>query len=106
MYHVYILYSQSHQKTYVGFTSDLEERLKSHNYYSKKGWTIRYRPWIVIYTEMYNDKKSAMAREKYFKTGAEGILSKRKYCHHFFNKKAEFISAAADTGSIPVLATK
>jgi putative endonuclease len=84
MYHVYILYSQSHQKTYVGFTSDLEERLKSHNYYSKKGWTIRYRPWIVIYTEMYNDKKSAMAREKYFKTGAGRDFIQKEILPSFF----------------------
>ena len=84
MYHVYILYSQSHQKTYVGFTSDLEERLKSHNYYSKKGWTIRYRLWIVIYTEMYNDKKSAMAREKYFKTGAGRDFIQKEILPSFF----------------------
>jgi putative endonuclease len=84
MYHVYILYPQSHQKTYVGFTSDLEERLKSHNYYSKKGWTIRYRPWIVIYTEMYNDKKSAMAREKYFKTGAGRDFIQKEILPSFF----------------------
>ncbi len=78
------MYSQSHQKTYVGFTSDLEERLKSHNYYSKKGWTIRYRPWIVIYTEMYNDKKSAMAREKYFKTGAGRDFIQKEILPSFF----------------------
>jgi putative endonuclease len=31
MFTVYILYSEKHGKTYVGFTSNLIERFKSHN---------------------------------------------------------------------------
>ncbi|MFP9112572.1 GIY-YIG nuclease family protein [Flavobacterium sp. RHBU_3] len=67
---VYILYSEKHCKTYVGYTSDLISRFKSHNQLSTKGYTIKYRPWKVIHIEFYPDKKSAMAREKYLKTGA------------------------------------
>ncbi len=69
MFTVYILYSQSFKKTYVGFTSNLEERLKAHNELSKKGWTIKYRPWVIIYKEKFPSKALAMAREKELKSG-------------------------------------
>ena len=66
---VYILFSEEHNKTYVGFTSNLIERFKSHNYLSKKGYTIKYRPWIVIHVEFLTTKSEALKREKLFKTG-------------------------------------
>jgi putative endonuclease len=68
MFTVYVLYSEKYDKIYVGFTSDLEARLKSHNQLSRKGWTVRYRPWEIIYTETYADKQSAMRRERALKS--------------------------------------
>ncbi|MGD1843957.1 MAG: GIY-YIG nuclease family protein, partial [Salibacteraceae bacterium] len=47
MFIVYALYSSSHDKIYVGYSSNLQERLRSHNELAKKGWTVRYRPWEV-----------------------------------------------------------
>lgn len=77
MYKVYALYSAGFNKIYVGFTSDLEKRLLSHNYLGKKGWTIKYRPWQLIYTEEFADKAHAMKREKELKSakGREFIRS-------------------------------
>lgn len=69
MFKVYVLYSASFKKIYIGFTSNLEERLLSHNILGVKGWTIKYRPWTVIHTETFEMKKDAMAREKELKTG-------------------------------------
>jgi putative endonuclease len=66
---VYILYSEDYGKTYVGFTSNLIERFKSHNYLSKKGYTIKFRPWKVIHVEFFTTKPEALNREKYLKTG-------------------------------------
>ena len=66
---VYILFSNKHNKTYTGFTSHLINRFKSHNFLSKKGFTIRYRPWTVIYVEFFNSKSEAMSREKFLKSG-------------------------------------
>jgi putative endonuclease len=66
---VYILFSEEHNKTYVGYTSNLIERFKSHNYLSKKGFTIKFRPWIVIHVEFFTTKSEALKREKLFKTG-------------------------------------
>jgi putative endonuclease len=68
MYIVYVLYSPSYQKIYIGFSSDLDKRLLSHNQLSKKGYTIKYRPWEVAYLEKFESKKAAMRREKELKS--------------------------------------
>ena len=70
MFTVYVLYSNKYDKIYVGYTSNLEQRFLSHNELSKKGWTVRFRPWKVIYTEEYNTKVEAMKREKQLKTAS------------------------------------
>ena len=68
MFTVYVLYSKSYDKIYIGFTSDLEQRLLSHNELGKKGWTINFRPWKLIHTELFEFKSDAMKREKQLKT--------------------------------------
>jgi putative endonuclease len=73
MYSVYGLYSPSYKKIYIGFTSDLDKRLFLHNNPISKGYTSRFKPWILIYSEEQPDKKSAMFREKQLKT-AKGRL--------------------------------
>ena len=70
MFTVYVLYSQSHNKIYIGYTSNLEQRLLSHNGLGSKGWTKNYRPWILVYSETIDLKKDAMKREKELKTAA------------------------------------
>jgi putative endonuclease len=66
---VYILYSEKFDKTYVGFTSSLIERFKSHNMLANSGYTIPFRPWIVTYVEFFYDKTEAMKKEKWLKSG-------------------------------------
>jgi putative endonuclease len=67
-YTVYILYSSSLDKFYVGYTGDLiEERLRRHNS-NHKGFTGGKADWVVRYTEMYNDKSFALKREKEIKS--------------------------------------
>jgi putative endonuclease len=68
-YCVYVLYSKSTNKIYIGYTSDLISRFKSHNELATKGWTRRFRPWVVIYCEYYSDKLSATCRETALKGG-------------------------------------
>jgi putative endonuclease len=68
MFTVYVLHSKSYEKIYIGFTSDLEQRLLSHNELGKKGWTIKFRPWQIIHTEVFQLKSDAMKREKELKT--------------------------------------
>ena len=69
MYIVYVLYSEKYDKLYIGYTSNLEARLKSHNELGKKGFTLRYRPWKLLYTENFDNKRDAMKREKQLKSG-------------------------------------
>jgi putative endonuclease len=66
---VYVLYSKPFDRLYIGITSDLEQRLLSHNELATKGYTIRYRPWVLIHKEEYPDKASAFKREKELKGG-------------------------------------
>ncbi|WP_299682847.1 GIY-YIG nuclease family protein [uncultured Dokdonia sp.] len=83
-YVVYIPYSQKHQKSYTGISSDLISRFHSHNKYAIKGWTISYRPWIVIHIEFFESKKEALSREKWFKSGI-GRKEKKEIINQFFN---------------------
>ena len=68
MFTVYVLYAPIFDKIYIGFTSDLQNRLIAHNQMATKGWTIKFRPWSVIHTEYFNNKKMAMNREKQLKS--------------------------------------
>ena len=71
MFSVYVLFSPGHNKIYIGFTSNLQNRLKSHNELATKGWTINFRPWSLVIHEEYPTKAEAMKREKNLK-GAKG----------------------------------
>ncbi len=67
MYHVYILYSPSHDKYYVGQTQDLEQRLLEHNELSTKSYTSKYRPWELKLALPVESRSQAMLIEKYIK---------------------------------------
>ncbi|MFZ6011815.1 MAG: GIY-YIG nuclease family protein [Bacteroidota bacterium] len=69
MYKVYVLYSPVFRKTYVGFSADLDARLRSHNFLATKGYTVKYRPWVLIYTEVFSLKSEAIRRERELKSG-------------------------------------
>lgn len=66
---VYALYSPDHDKLYVGESSDPKDRYRSHNELATKGWTLRYRPWIVLYLEECVDRAEAIVRERQLKSG-------------------------------------
>jgi putative endonuclease len=67
-YFTYAIYSETFSEIYIGYTHNLVERLYDHNVRAKKGYTIRFRPWKLIYFEEFEDKKLAMKREKELKT--------------------------------------
>jgi putative endonuclease len=68
IYTVYILYSIKFQKHYTGFTSNLTQRILSHNKLGKD-WTAKYRPWKIIFKKEFDNKKEAMSYEKWLKSG-------------------------------------
>jgi len=68
MFTVYVLYSEKYDKIYIGYTSNIEQRLLSHNKLFQKGYTVKYRPWKIVYTEKFITKKEALQREKELKS--------------------------------------
>ena len=77
MFYVYVLYSIEYDKIYIGYTSDLQARLTSHNHPQNHSWTARYKPWEIIYHEEFESKKETMIREQQLKSarGREFIKS-------------------------------
>ncbi|MGB5667497.1 MAG: GIY-YIG nuclease family protein [Maribacter sp.] len=69
MYFVYILYSHSFDRYYIGLSKDKEERLKSHNLGRVKS-TKPFKPWIIVHNEVFETRIEARKREKYFKSAA------------------------------------
>ena len=61
-YFVYILYSESLNRYYIGHTHHLDERLRQHNA-GQTPSTKAGRPWRVVYQELHSDKSSAYQRE-------------------------------------------
>ncbi len=55
-------------KSTVGYTSNLEKRVQSHNSLATQGWTIKFRLWVLFRTEEFVDKKSALKRERELKS--------------------------------------
>jgi len=67
MWTVYILYSSFLDKYYVGYSGDeISERIRRHNSHHK-GFTGRCGDWVLMYTEVYSDKKQAADREREIK---------------------------------------
>jgi len=76
---VYILHSEKYDKFYKGYTTSLIERFKSHNELATKGYTVKFRPWVVVHVECYTNKSEAIRREKYLKTGAGRAWIRSKF---------------------------
>jgi putative endonuclease len=68
MFTVYAIYSKAIDNIYVGQTSDLAARLKSHKEYNK-GFTARADDWQLIYFEEFENRSLALKREKQLKSG-------------------------------------
>jgi len=67
MYYVYVLQSLKDKQFYVGYTDDLNNRLKAHS----KGRVVstrNRRPLKLVYYEACLNQQDATKREKYLKT--------------------------------------
>ncbi len=47
MYYLYILYSKSSDRYYIGHTNDPKRRLEEHNTSPFRTYTSKHRPWIL-----------------------------------------------------------
>ncbi len=66
-YCTYVLFSEKDLMLYVGYSSNLENRIIKHNVGGVKSTSIR-RPLKLIFCEFYLFEKDARNRELYFKT--------------------------------------
>ena len=67
---VYILYSRSLDKYYVGQTKNIEQRIERHNQ-GKVSSTKRGVPWEVVYDIVLKDRSEAVFLEKKIKGRGE-----------------------------------
>jgi len=65
-YFVYILRSKKDSSFYIGYTKDLERRIREHNETRSK-FSARKSPWELFYYEEFSDKGDAIRREKFLK---------------------------------------
>jgi len=66
-YYVYILASKRNGTFYVGFTSDLAQRIYAHKNNLVEGFTKKYGVHMLVYYETSGDYEGALQREKQIK---------------------------------------
>lgn len=85
MHYVYILISGARKKwSYVGSTSNLEQRYKDHVNGKVKS-TKGNRPLFLVYKEEHDSRQTAYKRELYFKTGC-GREEKQKILKKYYSE--------------------
>jgi putative endonuclease len=68
MHYLYILYSKSLDKYYIGETNDVQNRLVKHNInYYKKGYTKAAKDWEVVLEKQCLNKDETLFLEKFIK---------------------------------------
>ena len=82
-YYVYMLKSINRikSKTYVGYTSNLKDRLKKHNT-NRGAKSTKGHNWIIIYKKKFLKKNTALSYEYKLKNDRK----KRKLILNDFNK--------------------
>ncbi len=64
--YVYVLGSENGSRTYVGWTTDLDARLKRHNA-GQGAKSTRGQRWSLLYAERHGSRSDAMSREWHLK---------------------------------------
>ena len=79
MFYVYYLKSVSYpEKTYVGFTKNIEQRLSEHNS-GKSIYTSQFKPWNIVGYLAFDQEINARNFEKYLKSNAGKTFLKRYF---------------------------
>jgi len=74
-YFVYIIKSEKDDKNYIGSTSNVEKRLRWHNDGKNKSTKCR-KPFKLIYSREFEDKKLALEFERWLKKQKGGVKIK------------------------------
>lgn len=79
MYYVYVLESLNITgRRYIGFTGNVEKRLKEHNE-GKCASSKGCRPWRVETYVAFSCKDKALSFERYLKTGSGWSFSTKRF---------------------------
>jgi putative endonuclease len=78
MFYVYVLWSETLHRSYVGSTADVINRLREHNN-GESASTRNGIPWIVVHHEEYRTRSDAVKKEKQIKArGIQRYLMEQK----------------------------
>ena len=77
-YFLYVIWSPSAHRFYIGISDNPAQRLEQHNSGRLRGWTSRYRPWRLVHSEQYPNYRFARIRELELKAqkGGSGFFAK------------------------------
>ncbi len=79
MYYIYLLRSLKNlSKTYIGYTTNLDQRLETHN----SGGSIhtsKDRPWKMVMYLAFDSEQKALDFEKYIKIGSGYAFAKKRF---------------------------
>jgi putative endonuclease len=64
-------------KTYIGYTTDIEIRLKTHNL-GRSSYTKQDRPWKLVTNIAFDCEEKAINFEKYVKVGSGNAFAKKR----------------------------
>ena len=67
MFYTYVLYDRNSQKFYIGYTADIERRLREHRL-GNVHTTSRFSALELVFYECFTSQEDAQRREGYFKT--------------------------------------
>ena len=93
-FYIYILWSDSAQKHYVGYTTDFEARLEQHNTSEHNTFTSKHRPWVAkALFECGTSRAEAMKIEKFIKAQKrKGFLESLIQSTEFFGPLEALVS--------------
>jgi len=74
LFFVYILFSETHNRYYIGQTNNIDNRIERHNNGYEKS-TSPYVPWKLIGTITKNSRSEAMILEKNLKISTPMICT-------------------------------
>jgi putative endonuclease len=77
VFYVYLLKSGKDSELYIGFTNNIEQRVKQHNNGLVPSTKLR-RPFELIYFEGYKSEKDARNREKNLKLRSRAFAQLKK----------------------------
>ena len=78
MYYVYLLRSLNNSsQTYIGYTTDIVQRLETHNS-GGSSHTSKHRPWKIVMYLAFESEEKALEFEKYIKVGSGYAFAKKR----------------------------